>query len=90
MECHAIGNLTNPDFRLQRSGRSALDLFERIRLTMPANTPGRLSQGTDASTLASLLTVNGMPAGTRRLSTDSSALASIRLTFPEAAAAPTR
>jgi len=90
MECHAIGTLTNPDFRLQWSGRSALDLFERIRSTMPANKPGTLSQGTYASIVAYLMKVNGMPASTRRLSSDSSALASIRLTFPAAAAASTR
>ena len=90
MECHAIGNLTNPDFRLQWSGRSALDLFERIRSTMPANKPGTLSQGTYASIVAYLMKVNGMPASTRRISSDSIALASIRLTFPAAAAASTR
>jgi mono/diheme cytochrome c family protein len=90
MECHATGNLSNPDFRLQWRGKSAFELFERVRSTMPANKPGTLSQGTYASIVAYLLKVNGMPVGTRRLSSDSSALASIRLTFPAAAAATNR
>jgi len=90
MECHAMGNLTNPDFRLQWRGKSAFELFERIRSTMPANKPGTLSQGTYASIVAYLMKVNGMPVGARRVSSDSSALASIRLTFPAASAATTR
>ncbi len=90
MECHAVGNLTNPDFRLAWRGKSAFELFERIRSTMPANKPGTLTQGTYASIVAYLMKVNGMPVGTRRVSSDSSALASIRLTFPAASAASTR
>ncbi len=87
LECHATGNLSDADFRLQWRGKSAFELFERIRSTMPASKPGSLSQGTYASIVAYLLKVNGMPVGTQRVSTDSSALASIRLTFPAAAAA---
>ncbi len=90
MECHATGNLANPDFRLQWRGKSAFELFERIRSTMPANKPGTLTQGTYAAIVAYLLKVNGMPVGSRRFSSDSSALASIRLTFPAASAADTR
>jgi mono/diheme cytochrome c family protein len=87
MECHAVGNLTNPDFRLAWRGKTAFELFERIRSTMPANKPGTLTQGTYASIVAYLMKVNGMPVGTRRVSSDSSALASIRLTFPAASSA---
>jgi hypothetical protein len=57
---------------------------------MPANKPGTLTQGTYASIVAYLMKVNGMPVGTRRVSSDSSALASIRLSFPAASAASTR
>lgn len=82
LECHTSGNLTNPDFRLAWRGKSAFDLFERIRSTMPQNRPGALSQGTYASIVAYLMKVNGLPVGVRRVSSDSTALASIRLTFP--------
>ena len=90
LECHATGNLTNADFRLQWGGKNAFELFERIRSTMPASKPGSLSQGTYASIVAYLLKVNGMPVGVRRVSTDSTSLTSIRLTFPAAAAATNR
>lgn len=90
LECHASGNLTNPDFRLAWRGKSAFELFERIRSTMPQNKPGTLSQGTYASIVAYLMKVNGLAVGTRRLTSDSTSLASIRLTFPAASAATDR
>ena len=87
LSCHAAGVLANPDFRLKWAGRTAYDLFERIRSTMPGNSPGSLTQGTYASIVAYLLKLNGMPGGVRRISSDSAALASIRLAFPAAASA---
>ena len=87
LSCHAAGVLANPDFRLKWAGRTAYDLFERIRSTMPGNSPGSLTQGTYASIVAYLLKLNGMPVGVRRISSDSAALASIRLAFPAAASA---
>jgi S-disulfanyl-L-cysteine oxidoreductase SoxD len=90
LECHASGNLTNPDFRLAWRGKSAFELFERIRSTMPQNKPGTLSQGTYASIVAYLMKVNGLAVGTRRLTSDSTALASIRLTFPAGSSATDR
>ena len=87
LSCHATGGLSNPDFRLKWSGRTAYELFERIRSTMPATHPGSLTQGTYASIVAYLLKANGMAVGVRRVSSDSTALASIRLTFSASAAA---
>jgi S-disulfanyl-L-cysteine oxidoreductase SoxD len=87
LACHAIGNLQNPDFRLAWRGKSAYELFERIRSTMPSGKPGSLTQGTYASIVAYLMKLNGMPMGARRVSSDSTALASIRLTFPAASPA---
>jgi cytochrome c5 len=84
LECHASGNLMNPDFRLAWRGKSALDLFSRVRSTMPQNRPGTLSQGTYAAIVAYLMKANGLPVGSRRVSSDSTALASIRLAFPSA------
>lgn len=82
LECHAARGLDNADFRLKWGGRSALDLFALIRSTMPDGKPGSLTPGTYAAIVSYLMTVNGMPVGARRLSTDSSALMSIRLAFP--------
>jgi S-disulfanyl-L-cysteine oxidoreductase SoxD len=83
--CHATGGLSNPDFRLKWGGKTAFDLFERIRSTMPETRPGSLTQGTYASIVAYLLKVNGIALGARRVSSDSTALAAIRLSFPAAA-----
>ena len=80
--CHAIGAVSNPDFRMKWSGRSAFDLFERIRSTMPENNPGSLSQGTYAAITAYLIKLNGIPVASRLVSTDSLALSALRLTFP--------
>ncbi len=90
LECHAVRGLDNADFRLKWSGRSAYELFERIRSTMPDSKPGSLTQGTYAAIVAYLMKLNGMPVGTRRVSSDSSALSSIRLTFSTATAVTPR
>ena len=82
ISCHAIGAVNNPDFRLKWSGQNAYTFFERIRSTMPGNSPGSLTQGTYASIVAYLLKLNGMTVGVRTISSDSSALASILLKFP--------
>ena len=82
LECHVARGLDNADFRLKWGGRSALDLFALIRSTMPDGKPGSLTPGTYAAIVSYLMTVNGMPVGARRLSTDSSTLMSIRLAFP--------
>lgn len=90
LECHAVRGLDNGDFRLKWGGRNAFDLFERIRSTMPESKPGSLTQGTYAALVAYLMKLNGMPVGVRRVSSDSTALASIRLTFPAVPTAPHR
>lgn len=88
LECHATRGLDNSDFRLKWGGRSALDLFELIRSTMPDGKPGSLTPGTYAAIVSYLMKANGMPVGARRLSTDSAMLVALRLTFP-AKSAPT-
>lgn len=80
-ECHANGALVNADFRLKWSGRTAFELFESIRSTMPENDPGSLTQGTYAAVVAYLMKVNGQPVGTAALPADSSGLAAVKLLF---------
>jgi mono/diheme cytochrome c family protein len=43
------------------------DLFERIRITMPQNKPGKLSREVNADILAYILGVNEFPAGKTEL-----------------------
>ena len=81
VECHA-NNLSDPDFRSKWNGRNAYELFDRMRNTMPDSDPGGLTPETYVALTAYLLKLNGLPVGTSMLSTDSTALASIKLAFP--------
>lgn len=89
-ECHASGGLSNADFRLKWGGRSAFELFESVRSTMPESAPGSLTQGTYLAVVAYLMRTNGMPVGTSALPADSAGLAMIKLTFAPAASTPRR
>lgn len=82
VQCHAVGAVTNDDFRLKWTGRNAYELFERVRSTMPQSSPGSLSRGTYLAIVAYLMKLNGMPGAGRPVVGDSTALASVRLQFP--------
>lgn len=81
VECHA-NNLSDTDFRAKWGGRSAYELFDRMRNSMPDSDPGSLTPETYAALTAYLLRLNGMPIGTTMITTDSSTLAGIKLAFP--------
>jgi mono/diheme cytochrome c family protein len=85
--CHGeelLGNeapgLVGPDFLGHWYTQTAWDLFDRIKTTMPATTPGTLSAQESADLLAYMLSVNGFPAGEKELPSDKTALALIRIT----------
>jgi S-disulfanyl-L-cysteine oxidoreductase SoxD len=50
------------------------DLFERIRISMPADRPGTLSRQDNVDVIAHLLRVNQFPAGSDELPTETPAL----------------
>ncbi len=81
VECHA-NNLADADFRAKWAGRTAFDLYDRMRNSMPDSDPGSLTPETYVALTAYLLRLNGMPVGTSLITTDSTALASIKLAFP--------
>lgn len=82
-ECHPSSDFSGADFKLRWTGRPALDLFKRISTTMPEAAPGSLSRRTYTDIVSYLMRLNGLPAGTVPLATDSLGLASVRLAFPE-------
>lgn len=84
LECHAVGSLSNADFRLKWNGKTAFELVESIRRTMPEEAPGSLTGPTYVSVVAYLLKQNGMPIGTA-LPADSVGLSAVRLAFSAAA-----
>jgi mono/diheme cytochrome c family protein len=59
--------LTGPAFAANWNGLTVGDLFERIRTTMPQDTPGKLTTAQTADVLAYLLKANRMPAGKAEL-----------------------
>ena len=55
------------------------DLFERIRLTMPLDSPGRLSRQQNADVIAYVLKTNEWPSGASELPSDLGALKQITI-----------
>jgi cytochrome c len=53
------------------------DLFERIRISMPQDTPGSLSRQQNADVIAYLLKAGKFPAGDKELATDTTVLGQI-------------
>jgi mono/diheme cytochrome c family protein len=55
------------------------DLFERTRLSMPENNPGKLSRAQNADLVAYLLSANRFPDGKGELDNETGALKQIRI-----------
>jgi len=77
--CHATATHSGEAFQATWGGRSAADLFDYLRTTMPNDNPGKLSHGQYTDIVAYLLQLNGMPAGPRSLSPDPKRLEQIRI-----------
>ncbi len=60
--------LAGGSFTSNWSGLSVAELFERVRTTMPLNTPGKLSREINANIVAYMFKFNGFPAGSAELS----------------------
>jgi mono/diheme cytochrome c family protein len=83
--CHASnlnGNESAPallgdDFAADWIGGSVGELFERTKVTMPQDSPGRLTPQECADVVAFVLNVNKYPAGTADLPPDAAALKQI-------------
>lgn len=71
--------LTGGEFMSNWNGLTLGDLFDRIRVSMPADRPGTLSRSQTAGILAHLLNVSEFPAGQTELSTQTEALKQIRI-----------
>jgi glucose/arabinose dehydrogenase len=83
--CHGAGlsggqetpSLTGGPFLAKWQNRSVDELFESIRVSMPANRPGSLSRQKYSDILAYMLAANKFPAGSGELGTQSEALKQI-------------
>jgi S-disulfanyl-L-cysteine oxidoreductase SoxD len=70
--------LTGGEFSSNWNGLTLGDLFERIRVSMPADNPGKLSREQDADILAFMLSMNQFPAGKTELERRTEVLKEIR------------
>jgi mono/diheme cytochrome c family protein len=84
VSCHTAVSHTGPEFAAKWEGRPFGELFGYVRESMPKSEPGSLTPGEYLAVLAYMLEMNGMPTGAVELPADSSALASIRISFKPA------
>jgi mono/diheme cytochrome c family protein len=71
--------LMGGEFLSNWNGLTVGDLFERIRTTMPADGPGRLTRAQNADVIAHILSVNQFPKGRTELDTRTDVLKQIRV-----------
>jgi S-disulfanyl-L-cysteine oxidoreductase SoxD len=71
--------LAGPGFLSNWTSLTVGDLFERTRVSMPENDPGKLSRAQIADLIAYLLSANRFPAGKAELDKQAEALKQIRL-----------
>lgn len=71
--------LTGSEFFSNWDGLTLGDLFDRIRSTMPADNPGKLTREQDADVLAFMLSVSQFPAGQSELEHRTEVLKQIKL-----------
>ena len=71
--------LAGPDFLSNWNGENVGDLVERIRTTMPADDPGKLSSASATDVAAFILSANQMPAGAGELPRDQQVQTQIRI-----------
>jgi len=70
--------LTGGEFFANWNGLTLGDLFDRIRVSMPADRPGKLSREQNADVLTFMLSVSQFPAGKTELEHQSEILKQIR------------
>jgi quinoprotein glucose dehydrogenase len=85
--CHGTalegGDMTPPllggTFTSNWNDLTAGDLFERIRLTMPLDRPGKLTRQQNADVIAFVMRANAWPGGKTELPADAAALKQIKI-----------
>ena len=77
--CHGAENYSGEKFVKDWVGRTAFDLFDQLKATMPEDNPGGLSAQQYTDIIAYIFKVNGLPAGTTALPADPEALRLIKI-----------
>ena len=71
--------LAGGDFLSNWNGLTVGDLFERVRISMPADRPGQLTRQQNADILADILRANQFPPGKSELEQQAEILKQIRI-----------
>ena len=77
--CHGTEKYSGDAFVKAWVGRTAFDLFDQIKTTMPDDNPGALSVQQYTDIVAYIFKVNGMPAGPDSLPADPEVMRHIRI-----------
>ena len=77
--CHGAENYSGEKFVKDWVGRTAFDLFDHLKATMPEDNPGGLSAQQYTDIIAYIFKVNGLPSGTTVLPADPEALRLIKI-----------
>ena len=77
--CHGAEKYSGEKFVKDWVGRTAFDLFDQLKATMPDDNPGGLSTQQYTDIIAYIFKVNGLPSGTTALPADPEALRLIKI-----------
>ena len=83
VECHEKLEYTGAEFRSKWNNRSAFELWDLLRSTMPDEKPGTLSAQEYSDVVAYMMRLNGVPPGKVELPKDEVALKKIRIVIPK-------
>lgn len=77
--CHLPDQFRGGAFRARWEGRTAYDLVEQLRATMPMDNPGGLAPSTYVDVTAYLLRLNRFEPGPEELPADDAVLRAVRI-----------
>lgn len=80
--CHAKSEYTGDKFKVAWVTKSAYDVFDQIRTTMPEDNPGSLERQQYIDVLAYIFSLNAYPAGANDLPAEDDGLKKIRIDNP--------
>ena len=83
--CHAKTEYTGDKFKTQWVSKTAYDVFDQIRTTMPDDNPGALERQEYIDLVAYIFSLNAYPAGEADLPGDDDGLKKVRIDNPPAA-----
>jgi hypothetical protein len=80
--CHAKTEYTGDKFKTQWVSKTAYDVFNQIRTTMPDDNPGSLERQEYVDLVAYIFSLNAYPAGEAELPGDDDGLKKVRIDNP--------